>query len=197
MATNSPSLTVKLISPITFSGPLSVEKLFLMPLTTSLAGIPPPDYLQPLQAAHHAIQQEAGDSDDHHPGYHQVVAVPRVPRIDDQVPEPGPESDHLRRDDDEPGHAEADSHSNDDLRKNGRDYDLAEKLVARNSEIIGGPNILSIDRVHAIGGLHDRRKHRRKENEKNRRQISHAEPEDRKGDPGDGRDGTKYLDERV
>src|SRR5258708_20018526 len=179
MATNSPSSTVKLISPITFSGPLSVEKLFLMPLTTSLAGIPPPDYLQPLQAAHHAIQQEAGDSDDHHPGYHQVVAVPCVPRIDDQVTEPGPESDHLRRDDDEPGHAEADSHSNDDLRKNGRDHDLTEKLVARNPEIIGGPNILPIHRLHPLPGLHIPPTHRRKENEKKRRQNSPAAPDGR------------------
>src|SRR6476661_7325266 len=99
-----------------------------MSLTTILAAISPPDDLQSLQAAHHAVQQQAGDADDDHPGHHQVVAISRVTGVDDQIPQPGPESDHLGGDDYEPGHAETDPHSDDDLRQNGRDDDLEKEL---------------------------------------------------------------------
>src|ERR1700681_4692146 len=115
-----------------------------MSVTTILAAIPPPDDLQPLQAAHHAVEQEAGDSDDDHPGHHEVVAISGVAGVDDQVAQPGPESDHLGRDDHEPGYAETHPHSDDDLRQNGRDDDLEKELRATDAEIFRGPDIFSV-----------------------------------------------------
>src|SRR4029078_5319651 len=156
-----------------------------MSLTTILAGIPPPDDLQKLQAAHHAVEQQAGDPDNDHSGHHQVVAISGVAGVDDQIPQPGPESYHFGCDDDEPGHAETDPHSDDDLRKDGRDDDLEKELGATDAEVLRGPDIFTVDRMHAIGGLHDRREYRREENKKNRRQVSDTEPKNRQGNPGD------------
>ena len=131
------------------------------------------------------------------PGDHQVVAVARVARVDDQVAEPRSQRDHLGRDDHQPGHAEADPHAHDDLGQDGRDHDLAKERGARDPEVLGRPQIAPLDRVHAGGRLHDHRKDRRDEDQIDGRGVPHAEPEDRDRDPGDRRDGPQHLEERV
>src|SRR5262247_2210778 len=119
-ATSSPSPTLKLTRSSTGSGPLSELNVFLMSWTTILAGIAPLHGLQPFQQPHQAIEEQPDQTDDDHGGDHEIIAVAGVARIDDEITEPGPERDHLGCDDDEPGDAEADPHSHDDLRQCGR-----------------------------------------------------------------------------
>src|SRR5690348_3966172 len=128
IATNSPSPTLRSIPAITERGPASVAKLLRMFFAMILAGITPPHALERLQAPHAAVQEKADHADDDHPRDDEVVAVAGIARVDDQVAEPGMQRDHLRRDDHEPGHAEAHAHAGDDLRQHRRDHHLAEQL---------------------------------------------------------------------
>src|SRR3954463_4817936 len=87
IATNSPLATEKL----TFSTTGSVALLRTKPLLTAsttilLSDIAPPHRLELLEEAHQAIQHQADQADDDHPGHHQVVAVAGVARIHDEVP---------------------------------------------------------------------------------------------------------------
>ena len=69
-------------------------------------------------------------------GDDQVVAVAGVARIHDQVAEAGVQRDHLRGDDDQPRHAEADAHADDDLRQNRRKHDPAKQHPAAPARIV-------------------------------------------------------------
>src|SRR5689334_18794774 len=185
IATSSPSPTPKLRPSSTRNGPLSDAYALVMSLTSILTGILPPHRLQTLQQPHRAVQQEADQSDDDHARNHQIVAIARIARIDDEIAEPGAQCDHLRRNHHEPGDAQTDAHADDDLRQHRRDHDLAEQAVARHTEVSGGPQISLLDGVHAGDGLHDHRKYRRDEDEVDRRSVADAEPENGDGNPGD------------
>src|SRR5688572_1249308 len=69
---------------------------------TRLLCIPPPHRLEPFEKPHRAVEHEPDDTDDDHAGDDQVVTVAGVARVHDHVTEAGSQSDHLRRDDDEP-----------------------------------------------------------------------------------------------
>ena len=105
--------------------------------------------------------------------------------------------DHLRCDDDQPRDAQAHSQADDDLRQHRRYHDLQEKLRAADVEIVRGSKVPPIDRLHAGGRLHDGRKHRRKKNQKDGRQIADPEPQDRERNPGDRRKRPKNLDQGI
>src|SRR5689334_19708593 len=198
IATNSPSAISKFRSWMTSSRPLSVGKPLPTALTKILPGIAPawpsmriapPHDLHVLEQPHDAVERKPDQSDDDHAGNHEVVAVPRVARVDDHVPEPGAQRDHLGGDDHEPGDAEPDAHADDDLRQRRREDHLQEQLLPRDTEIVRSAQESLLDRVHAGRGLHDHREHGRDEDEVDRRRIADTEPEDGDRDPRDRRDG--------
>src|SRR4029453_10858508 len=176
-ATSSPSPTLKLTRSSTGSGPLSERKVFFISWTTILTGIAPLHRLQPSQQPPQAVQQQPDQPDDDHGGDHQVIAVAGIARIDDEITQPGPESDHLGRDAEEPGAAEANPHPHDDLGQCSGDDHPAKHRGTRNTEIRSCAQVSPLDRVHPGRGLHDHRKYRRDEDQEDRRGISDAEPE--------------------
>ena len=128
MATNSPSPTLKL-TPSTHRQRALVRREALrdvVDVDLSAHSATCTDF-EPFEQAHHAVEQQADQADDDHAGDHQVVAVAGVARVDDQVAEAGAQRDHLRRDHDQPGDAEADAHADDDLRQHRGDHDPAEQ----------------------------------------------------------------------
>ena len=136
-------------------------------------------------------------SDDDHAGDDQIVAVAGVARINDQITQTGAQRDHFRCDHDQPRHAEADAHADDDLRQHGRYHDLAKQGLARHSEIGRGAQVALLDRVHAGNRLHDHRKHRRDEDQEDRRHVADAEPQDRDRNPGNRRNRPQHLEQRI
>src|SRR5262245_54013079 len=132
IATNSPSRTSRLTPPTTGRSP----KRLLIPSTTIfLPDIAPSHGLEPLEQAGDAVQKQSDHTDDDHAGNHEIVAVAGIAGVHDQVTQAGTQRDHLRGDDDQPGDAKADPHSDDDLGQDSRNHDLAEQHRARNTEI--------------------------------------------------------------
>src|SRR3954447_22854503 len=177
IATNSPSSTLKLTPSMTGSAPLVDTKLLATPSTTILlSDIAPLHGLHSLEQARGAVEQQPDHADDDHAGDYEVVAVASVARVHDQVSEAGAQRDHLGGDDDQPRDADADAHSDDDLRQHRRDHDPTEQHPMRHAEVGGGAQVASVDRVHARCRLHHHREHRRNENQEDRRQVADAEP---------------------
>src|SRR6185295_4166997 len=137
-ATNSPSATSKLRSSSTCTGPPRVSKVFEIDRTSILGLIAPAHLVQPLEPPHGAVEQEPDDADDEHAGHHEIVAVARVPRVDDQVAEAGAHRDHLGGHHHEPRDAEPDAHAGDDLRERGRQHHRAEEPEAGVLEVARG-----------------------------------------------------------
>jgi hypothetical protein len=108
---------------------------------------------QLFEASHEVVEQEPEHADHHHPGYHQVVSVPRIPGIHGQEAEPGVERDHLGGDYDQPRDAEADAHPDDDVREGGGDDDEAQQPEPGDPEVLGGPDVLALDGVNAGRGV--------------------------------------------
>src|SRR5262245_48546520 len=139
-----------------------------MPMTgrsrsTSLPCIAPAHRLQPFEKPHGAVEHQSDHPDDDHARDDKIVAVAGVARVDDQVAESRAERDHLCRDDDQPGHAEADPHAHDDLGQDGGHDHLEEQLRARDAEVLGREQIALLDGVHARGRLDDHREDGRDE----------------------------------
>src|SRR5690606_29343697 len=93
MATNSPSRTAKLTSSTTASAPNPL----LRPSTAifTSADIAPLHDVELFQQARRSVEQQSDQADDDHAGDHQVIAVPGIARIHDQIAQPGIERDHL------------------------------------------------------------------------------------------------------
>src|SRR2546423_1794187 len=177
MATNSPWSTLKLTPSMTASAPLIDTKLLVTPSTTIfLSDIAPLHGLQSFEQARGAVEQQPDHADDDHAGDHEIVAIAGVARVHDQVPEAGAQRDHLGGDDDRPGDADADAHSDDNPRQFGGYHDATEQPPTRHAEIGGRAQVAPIDRVHTRRRLHDHRKHRRDEDQEDRRQVANAEP---------------------
>ena len=114
-----------------------------------------------------------------------------------RIAEAGVHRDHLRRHDHEPGDAERDADAGDDLRQaRGQDHP-PEKLAPAEAEVL---RRAQIDRLHVLH-RRDRRdgdgKNAGEEDEEDRREIAHAEPENGHGNPGDGRNRAEDLDHRI
>src|SRR4029450_6310609 len=114
-ATTSPSTTEKLRSSSTCTGPPRVWNVFEIDRTSILGLIAPAHLVEPLEPPPEAVEQEPDDPAREHARHHQVVAVARVARVDDQVAETGVDRDHLGGHHHEPRDAEPDAHSGDEL----------------------------------------------------------------------------------
>src|SRR5262245_19349071 len=134
MATVSPSRTVNEMSSMTVRRPWSESKLLLRPRISILLRIAPTHPPDPFQPPHGTVERQADHANDDHAGDHQIVAIARVARVHDHVPEPRAQRDHLRGDDDQPRDPEPDPHSDHDLRQHRRDHNLPEQRCARDAE---------------------------------------------------------------
>src|SRR5580700_4129665 len=85
IATNSPSLTVRLTSSTTCNVPPFDPNPLRTRFNSILARIAPPDRFQSLEQAHHAIQQQSNQSDDDHSGDHEIVSIAGIAGIDDEI----------------------------------------------------------------------------------------------------------------
>src|SRR4029079_2824704 len=179
ITTVSPSATLKLTPSMTPSAPSFAGNAFATSWTSILVRIPPADGLEAFQEAHDAVEHEPDQADDDHARDDQVVSVPGVPRVDDEIAEPGAERDHLRGDDDEPGDAEPDPHADDDLWQHRWDDHAAEQGGARHAEVLGSLEVATLDRMHAGRRLDDHREDGPDEDQEDRRCVADPEPEDR------------------
>src|SRR6267143_2782343 len=175
-ATNSPSATEKLRSSSTDTSPWRVWNVLETDRTSILGLIAPAHLVEPLEPPHEAVEQEPDDSDREHAGHHEVVAVARVARVDDQVTETRVHRDHLGGHHHEPRDAEPDAHAGDDLGERGRQYHRAEEPEAGELEIARGAEVFAVDRHHARRGTHHHRKERREEDQEYRREVPDPEP---------------------
>src|SRR5258708_16017363 len=85
IATNSPAPTVRLTSSTTCSSAPFQANPLRMPFTAILVRITPPDRFQSLEQSHHAIQQQANQSDDDHSGDHETEAIAGFAGIDYEI----------------------------------------------------------------------------------------------------------------
>jgi hypothetical protein len=84
------------------------------------SGITPFDLFESLEAPNQQIEDEAYQANHQHPGNDQIVSLPGVSGIYDQVPQSGVNCDHLGRDNNEPGNTQRDAQTRDYLGQAGR-----------------------------------------------------------------------------
>src|SRR3990172_9215221 len=205
MQTNSPRRTSRSTSRRTWIGPPPFPGKSSESPRTATAGRPlcsallmaPRHLVETLEPPKQEIEAETDHTDQHHPRDHEVVALARVAGVDDQVPEPRVDRDHLRGDDHEPRHPERDPHAGQDLRQRGRQDHAPEQLGAREPEVAGGAQVHGLHVVARSHGGDGDREDAREEDQEDRRRVAHAEPEDGDRDPGDGRDRTEHLDQGI
>ena len=103
--------------------------------------------LEAFHLPHQQVQEPADQPDHDHARHDQIIAFAGVAGVDDQVAEPGVDGDHLGGDDDQPGDAQRDPQTGDDLRQRGRQDHAAEQLQVGQAEVLRRPQM---DRLHAL-----------------------------------------------
>src|SRR5258705_5975714 len=90
--------------------------------------------------------------------HYEIITVTRIPRINDEIPQSRPQSDHFRGDHYQPSDTETDSHAGDDMGQGCRYHYLTEERQTGHAEVLGCPNILSLDAMNSGCRFHDNRK---------------------------------------
>ena len=157
----------------------------------------PPDRPEARDPLDQEIQQEAGHPDQEHRRHDQIVALPRVARVDDEVAEAGVDGDHLRRHHHDPGDAESDPKARQNLREGCGEDDPRQQCRARQAEVAPGVAVHRRDPAHAVHGRDQNREERSQKDKKNGGRVADPEEHDRDRDPGQRADGAKELDDGI
>ena len=173
-----------------------------------IAPVPAPlDHQRPSSASaaraplHHPVAREAhddrgappdeseGDHADHHRHRH-VVHV----GIDDEVAETPVSRHHLRRDEGEPRHPDADLQAGEDERQRAGHDDMTEDLPLARPETAGRAEVRFVDGLHAEHRVQRGHEQRGEGCEEDDRGLETREHQDGQRHPGEDRDGAQDLE---
>src|SRR5258708_4089868 len=112
--TNSPGRTWKLTrSSTSMREPFSFPGNDIHASRTWMSGLPlsitPANFVELFQLPQEHVEHEAYQSNHHHAGDDEVVALAGVARVNDEIAKAGTHGDHFRRHDHEPRHAKCDT----------------------------------------------------------------------------------------
>src|SRR5713226_2604999 len=150
-----------------------------------------------FQAAEAGIEDEPNEADDQHGGHYQVVTFAGVPRIDNQVAQAGIDGNHFRGYHDKPGDAQRDAQADDDLWKGGGEDHLGQQAEGAEAEVTAGEAEHGRDVGYTIDAGHDDGEKGSQKDERGGCVVAYAEQDDGDGNPGDGADGAKNLEDRI
>src|SRR5215510_417649 len=191
-ATNSPRRMFREISRSTSTAPNDRQTF------SSCKGLPliPPSHTRNFrQLRQQAIDHDA-DQSDHYHFNHQQIGAQAVARIHHREAQPVAPGDHLGGDNHEPRKPRSHPERRDHLRHDRGQRNLRQILEALQAVI---PRDSKVDRRNVRHRGHRRQRYgekRRQENQKDRRRVADAEPQDRKRDPRQRRKIAEKVDDR-
>src|SRR4030081_2250377 len=100
--------------------------------------VSPTHFVEFFQLPHEKIEDETDETDHDHAGDDEVVAFSGIARVDNQITEAAVDRDHFGGHDHEPGNAEGDANSGNDLRQARAKNYLPEKFVPTQAEVLRG-----------------------------------------------------------
>src|ERR1700682_562685 len=110
--------------------------------------IPPTHLVEFFQLPHEKIEDQTDEADHDHAGDDEVVAFSGIARVDNQITETAVDRDHFGGHNHEPGDAQRDANSGNNLRQAGAENDLPKKLAPAQTEGLGGAQINWLHGLH-------------------------------------------------
>src|ERR1700761_1577022 len=157
----------------------------------------PSNRLDSFQAPEGGVEDQPDQTDHQHGGDHEVVTLPRVARVDDQVAQTRIDCNHFCCNDYQPRNAERDAQAYDDFWQGCRKDNVGQHTGRTETEIAACQAEYRGHIGDAIDTGHNDREKRSQEDERSRRVVAHTEKDDGDRNPGDRADGTKNLQHGI